>query len=363
MPFVLMILLSAFVVSAKTYESEGQKFTVEDIVSRKEVIWGFDFLPDGKIVFTERSGKMFLHDPATKTTTHLTGTPKVYAEGQGGLLDVRVDPKFKENSRIFFTYAEPVGKKESTTAVGSAELKDGKLTQVKKIFSAQQAVNEDVHYGSRIEFDPEGNLFVTIGERGVRKPALQLNHHLGKIVRIKPDGSAAEGNPFAKTEGAKPEIWSMGHRSPQGMMRDPATGLLWMTEMGPRGGDELNLIKPGQNYGWPEVTKGREYWGPKIGTDKKDGVVEPVAFWVPSISPSGMSFYTGDKFPKWKGNIFVGNLSGEHLRRLVLDGEKVIKQEELLSDLDYRFRCVRQSADGYLYFSTDEGKIGRLKNL
>lgn len=362
MSVIAWILFSILMVSAKTYESEGQKFTVENLVSQEDVIWGFDFLPEDRIIFTERSGKMYLYHLKTKKTSALSGVPKVHAAGQGGLLDVRVDPKFKENNRIYFAYSEPVGPDKSTTAVGVAELKDDKLQNVKKIFSADYPVDEDIHYGSRIEFDEKSNLFVSVGERGQRERSLELNNHIGKIMRIKPDGSAAEGNPFAGVKNAKPEIYTIGHRSPQGMMRDPKTGNLWEAEMGPRGGDELNLIKAGENYGWSKVTKGKEYWGPSIGVPKKEGVVEPIATWTPSISPSGMSFYYGDKFPKWNGNIFLANLSGEHLRRLVLDGEKVVKQEELLRDLDYRFRAVRQGPDGLLYFSTDDGKISRLKN-
>ena len=346
----------------KTYESEGQKFTLENLVSRDDVIWGFDFLPDEKILFTERSGKMFLFDPKTKVTKELTGLPKIYAEGQGGLLDVRIDPKFSENKRIYFTYSEPLDDK-NTTAVESATLKEGKLSDVRKIFSAVPAVDEDHHYGSRIEFDKSGNLFVTIGERGQRDPVWDLGNHLGKLIRITPEGKPAEGNPYLGDKKAKPENYALGLRSPQGLAMHPETGDLWEAEMGPRGGDEVNIMEPKKNYGWPKVTKGKEYWGPSIGKEKMEGVTEPVEYWVPSISPSGMGFYSGDKFPKWKNNLFLGNLSGEHLRRLVIEGKKVVKQEKLLEDLEARFRSVRQGPDGYLYFSTDDGKITRIKNL
>jgi glucose/arabinose dehydrogenase len=347
----------------KKYTSEGQNFTVENILSRDDVIWGFDFLPDESIIFTERSGKMFHFNPKDKKVTELTGMPKVYASGQGGLLDVRVAPDFAKSHLIFFTYAEPVGTEDSTTAVGSAEFQNHKLTNVKKIFSANFPTEEDYHYGSRIEFDEKGNLLVTVGERGQRLKALELNTHVGKMVRLKPDGSAAEGNPFTGQKGALPEIYTKGHRSPQGLTKNPETGEIWEAEMGPRGGDELNLIKAGADYGWSAVTKGREYNGPKIGELQKAGVEEPVAYWVPSISPSGIAFYSGDKFPKWKGNIFLGTLSGTHLHRVVLDKNKVVKQEELLKDLGSRFRNVRTGPDGYLYFSTDEGQLSRIKNI
>lgn len=360
--FLLLGITSLSAKEAKIYESEGQKFTVEDLLTREDVIWGFDFLPEGQIVFTERSGKMFLFQPSDKKLVELSGLPKVYAAGQGGLLDVRVAPDFKKTSQIFFTYAEPAEKGKSTTAVGVAELKNNQLSNIKKIFTANYATDEDYHYGSRIEFDEKGNLFVTIGERGQRLKVLDLGNHMGKLIHIKRDGSAVEGNPFIGTKGALPEIYTKGHRSPQGLTKNPATGELWLGEMGPRGGDELNLIKPGLNYGWSEVTKGREYYGPRIGELKKAGVEEPVAYWVPSISPSGMTYYAADKFPKWKNNIFMGTLSGTHLHRVVIENNKVTKQEELLGDLDYRFRNVRTGPDGLLYFSTDEGKISRLKN-
>lgn len=364
MPILSLILALMMSASfAKNYESEGQKFTLEELVTREDVIWGFDFLPDGRTIFTERSGKMLVFDPTTKKVTELTGVPKVYVAGQGGLLDVRVHPEFKQNNKIFFTYSLPVGNGNSTTAVGVAELQGNGLINVKKIFSAFYDTDEDYHYGSRIEFDGKGLLFVTIGERGQRKKSLELNNHVGKIIRIKEDGSAADNNPFSKDPKAKPEIYSIGHRNSQGMMRHPVTGEIWEVEMGPRGGDELNLIKPGANYGWSEVTKGREYYGPKIGVPEKKGVEEPIAFWTPSISPAGMAFYFGDKMPKWKGNIFVATLSGMHLRRLVMDENKVTKQEELLKDIDARFRSVRQGPDGLLYYSTDDGKIVRLKNI
>jgi len=349
--------------STKTYESEGQKFSLENLVSREDVIWGFDFLPDERIIFTERSGKMFLFDPKSQKTTELAGTPKVYAEGQGGLLDVRVDPKFKENKRIFFTYAEPLKDDKSTTAVGVSTLEDDKLSNVKKIFTADYGTDADKHYGSRIAFDKTGNLFVTVGERAERDPVWDLGNHLGKVIHITPEGKPAAGNPYLDNKKAKPENYALGIRSPQGLDFHPETGELWLADMGPRGGDEVNIVEAGKNYGWPKVTKGNEYWGPSIGKEKMEGVVEPIAFWVPSISPSGMSFYSGDKFPKWKNNLFLGNLSGEHLRRLVIEGRKVVKQEKLLEDIGTRFRSVNEGPDGYLYFSTDDGKITRIKNL
>ena len=233
---------------------------------------------------------------------------------------------------------------------------------LKKIFTGNNLDADGIHFGSRLEFDDKGYLFVSLGERNVRERSQQLSFHNGKIIRLKDDGSIPHDNPFSRDTNAKPEIWSYGHRNPQGLVRDPKTGDLWSTEMGPRGGDELNLIKAGANYGWPVITYGREYYGPKIGEGThKDGMEQPIAYWVPSISPSGMTIYHGEVFPKWKGNIFLGNLSGAHLRRLVLnDQKKVIHQEELLKSQNYRIRNVRSGPDGYRYISTDSGLIARL---
>lgn len=323
----------------------ADKYKAETLINQQDVIWGFDFLPDSKVIFTERGGKLYTWDPKTKKSTLVTGTPTVYAVGQGGLLDVRVHPK---NGLIYLTYSEPVGKDKSTTALASAKLVDNKLTDFKKLFSAKTPSPNDYHYGSRIEFDGKGYVFITVGERGERGSVQKMDNHLGKVIRLKEDGSGAE-------------IWSKGIRSPQGLAMRPGTEELWEAEMGPKGGDELNIIQKDKNYGWPEITYGREYYGPKIGegSTRKD-VEEPVIYWVPSISPSAMTFYTGDKMPEWKGKIFLALLSGQHLRMLSLDGKKVTAQEEFFKNLDWRWRNVRTGPDGYLWYSTDEGKIGRI---
>lgn len=341
---------------AKTYQSEGQKFEMEVLTQQQDVIWGFDFLSDGKIIFTERSGVLKVFDPKTKATNTIKGAPPVWANGQGGLLDVRVHP----SNRIYLTYSEPVGR-GATTALASATLAGSELQGFKKLFSAHEANSNDIHFGSRIEFDGQGHVFITVGDRNARPQVQNLAYHIGKTIRLNEDGSVPADNPFVNRKDAKPEIWTLGHRSPQGFFRNPVNGDLWLVEMGPRGGDELNLLKAGANYGWPVITYGREYHGPKIGEGtEKAGMEQPVAYWVPSISPSGATIYLGDIFPKWKGNIFLGNLSGTHLRRLVMDNNKVVKQEELLKDLGMRIRNVRPGTDGFLYLSTDDGKIARL---
>jgi glucose/arabinose dehydrogenase len=354
----MKVLLLCYLFLSVTAHAAKSRF--EEILKGDDVVWGMDFLPDGRLLYSERGGKLFALDLATKKRVEIKGLPKVYAMGQGGLLDVRVHPQHKTNRLVFFSYAEPVGEDESTTAVMRAELVGQELKNGKKIFEGAAANDNDIHYGSRIVFGDKGDLFVTMGDRDEREKAQDLSRHQGKILHLKEDGTAASDNPFIGREGARTEIWSLGHRSPQGLDRHPVTGDLWEVEMGPRGGDELNFIKRGANYGWPLATYGREYWGPRIGQETRAGTVLPVAHWVPSISPSAAHFYTGDKYPGWKHHLFLATMSGNHLRRLQLEGERVTQQEVLLEDLEYRWRCLRTGPDGFLYLGTDEGRIGRL---
>jgi glucose/arabinose dehydrogenase len=342
------------------YESAGQKFSIELLAERQDVIWGFDFLPDGRIVFTEREGRVGVLDPRTKAVQAIAGIPAVARQGQGGLLDVRVHPDFSKNREIYLTYSEYTGG-NMTTALGRGRLEGTELKDYRKLFSVFEPSSERIHFGSRIEFDGAGHLFMSMGERNDRDKAQKLGYHNGKILRLNQDGSVPADNPFVKDPTAKPEIWSYGHRNPQGLARHPTTGELWSAEYGPRGGDEINLIRAGANYGWPVITYGREYYGPKIGEGtEKPGMEQPAVYWVPSISPSGIGFYSGDKFPRWKGDLFVAALTGQHIRRLSIDDGKVVGQEPLLGDLGWRFRHVRQGPDSFLYFSTDEGRLGRL---
>lgn len=358
MKFLILLLISCSAF-AKDYKSGNVKFGVETLISREDVVWGFDFLPDGKVIFTERGGVMAILDPKTKTAYPLKNVPKVHSAGQAGLLDVRVHPDFAKNNLIFFTYSEPVGE-ISTLAVGSAELKGAELINVKKLFSAWKPNSNDHHYGSRIVFDGKGHIYFGVGDRGKQQMAQEIDYHQGKVLRIKEDGSVPQDNPFAGAKGAKPEIWSYGHRNPQGLTIKPGTDEIWEAEFGPRGGDEINLVERKKNYGWPIATYGREYHGPKIADGTKSGTEQPIVYWVPSISPSAITFYNGSNFPEWKDNIFLACLGEQHLRRLEMNGKKVVKQEELIKDLDWRFRNVRTGPDGNMWFSTDEGKIGRL---
>lgn len=345
--------------AASALAADGPAYTVEVLLQGRGVIWGFDFLPDGRILLTEREGALILFDPKSKKAVEVPGAPEVRARGQGGLLDVKLHPDFAKNGWAYLAYSEPV-RGGATTALGRGKLAGGKLAGFTPLFSAQEPNRNDIHYGTRIVFDGP-HLFMTVGDRNDRHKAQDLGHHNGKVLRLTHDGQAAPGNPFEETAGALPEIWSYGHRNPQGLALRPGTRELWSCEFGPRGGDELNLIRPGRNYGWPVVTYGREYWGPKIGegTHKK-GMEQPVAHWTPVISPSGMNFYDGKAFPAWKGSLFIANLSSTHLRRLTLQGTKVVAEESLLGDKNWRFRHVRQGPDGYLYFSTDEGRLARL---
>ncbi len=356
MKLIFLILISSCA-HAKPYQSENMKFEVEKIVSREEVIWGFDFFSDGRMIFTERGGKMGIFDSKTKSTTMLKNVPAVHASGQGGLLDVRVHPT---NGSIYFTYSEPTAGEKSTTALAKAEVKGDSLVNVKKLFTAWKPNSHDHHYGSRILFDGKGHIFFSVGDRGQQEKAQEIDYHQGKLLRINEDGSIPKDNPFEGAPGAKAEIWAYGLRSPQGLVFKPGTDEIWEAEMGPRGGDEINVIERKKNYGWPVATYGREYHGPKIADGTKAGTEQPITYWVPSISPSAMTFYTGSTFPGWKDNIFLASLSGQHIRRLVMNGRKVVKQEELIKDLDWRFRNVRTGPDGNLWFSTDEGVIGRL---
>lgn len=361
--FIAFILITSFINFAfsQEFKSEEGNFTVEKLTEQDDIIWGFDFLSEQQIIFTLRSGTIKTLNLSDKKTTDISGAPKVWEHGQGGLLDIRVHPK--NNQKIFLTYSEPVANGQATTAFATAELDKNSLKSFRKIISADPPNNNEVHFGSRIEFDDQDHVFVTIGERNDRPSVQNKKTLLGKILRFNLDGTVPDDNPFAEDTIGRKEIWTLGHRSPQGLTWQKDKKQLWMSEMGPQGGDEINLIIKGENYGWPVVTYGKEYHGPKIGEGKtKPGMKDPIVYWVPSISPSGITFYMGDKFPKWKGNLFVGNLSGMHVRRLVFKGDKVVHQEELLNDMKLRFRNIRTGPDGWIYFSTDQGQLMRIKS-
>lgn len=348
------MLFLAPLLSAALASAAPPAYDAEVLTRRPGVVWGFDFLPDGRIVFTERKGRLGVYDPKTKEVSAVAGAPAVWARGQGGLLDVRVHPDFAKNHWIYLAWSQPV-EDGAATALGRGRLEGGKLEGFERLFLSNAGGGNGQHFGSRIAFDGP-HVYLSLGERGHRDLAQDLKRHNGKIVRLtlagKPDG--------ANLPGALPEIWSWGHRNPQGLALRPGTKQVWSSEMGPRGGDELNRVERGVNYGWPVITYGREYHGPRIGTTAKEGMAQPVAYWVPSISPSAMAFYDGAAFPAWRGSVFLACLSGERLRRVALEGDAAGEQEDVLVDKGWRFRNVRQGPDGLLYFSTDEGLLGRL---
>lgn len=357
----ILMLLTVLTPDAWAYQSEGMTYEVESLMKQSDVIWGFDFLPDGDILFTERSGMLKRLVPRTGRITVIEGVPAVAVGGQGGLLDVRLDPDFTQTHWVYLTYSEPLASSQKTTAWGRGRLDGNQLKDFRRLFSATATNDKSIHFGSRIEFDTQNHLFVSVGERDERHKAQDLSVHNGKILRFNRDGSTPSDNPLYGDTHARPEIWSWGHRNPQGLAFNPMTQTLWSAEFGPMGGDEINRIRSGVNYGWPVITYGREYYGPGIGEGtEKPGMEPPVAYYVPSISPSGIGFYTGTRFPAWQGNLFVATLSGQHLRRLVIKDDRVVKQEVLLNDLGWRFRQVRTGPDGYLYFSTDDGRMARL---
>ncbi|MFD1331958.1 PQQ-dependent sugar dehydrogenase [Methylopila musalis] len=355
--------------AATVVKSEKQAFTVETVAEGLERPWGLAFLPDGRMLVTEKAGKLRLVSPDGKVAPPVTGLPRVDARGQGGLLDVAVAPDFGKTRLVYFTFSEAGENGVNGTALGRGRLADNaaRLEDVSVIWRQAPKYASTLHFGSRIVFGPDGTLFVGVGERSnpeFRVKAQALDETLGKVVRLDMDGKPAKGNPFEGRDDAKPEIWSYGHRNIQGAAINPADQTLWVVEHGPRGGDELNRIAPGKNYGWPVITYGVEYSGGPIGDGpSKPGMEQPAHYWVPSIGTSGLAFYTGDALPGWKGSVFVGGLAIPSLTRLELADGKVTKEERLLEDVGERIRDVRQGPDGLIYLLTDnpEGRVLRLK--
>jgi glucose/arabinose dehydrogenase len=328
--------------------------------------WALAFLPDGRMLVTERPGRMRIVMPDGRLGEPLQGLPPVDAKGQCGLLDVVVDPKFAENRWVYWTYAE-AGEGGNGVAVARGRLQDRQLTEVQVIFRQLPKVASQLHCGSRLAFARDGRLLVGLGDRFSRKDEAQNPaNHLGKIVRIETDGRVPADNPFVGRAGAAPEVFSLGHRNIQGLAVHPATGELWQTEHGPQGGDEVNAPQAGRNYGWPLVTYGRNYGiGTRIGEEgPRPGFEQPLQWWVPvSIAPSGLAFVTSDRYPGWQGSLLLGALRAQALVRLTLDGRQVVAQEQLLASLQKRIRDVRQGPDGWIYLVTDgvEGQIIRLE--
>ncbi len=328
--------------------------------------WGIVSLPDGRLLITEKGGNMRIAATDGKLSEPVTGLPPVNSKGQGGLLGLAIDPDFTNNRMVYWVFSEDVqGGNLTSVAKGKLSADEKKIENSTVIYRATPAYNGNLHFGGRILFDKDGNLFVSTGERSdkVTRPQSQdLKSGLGKIVHITKDGKPAPGNPFLNNADARPEIYSYGHRNVQGLAFHPTTGDLWENEFGPRGGDELNRIEAGKNYGWPTITYGLEYSGDKIGNSitQQDGMEQPVYYWDPVLSPSGMTFYSGDAIPEWKNNLFIGGLSSNHIARLVIENNKVVGEERLLAGEGQRFRDVTQGKDGALYAVTDEGRLYRI---
>ncbi|QHS63629.1 PQQ-dependent sugar dehydrogenase [Chitinophaga agri] len=325
--------------------------------------WGITSLPDGRLLITEKKGVLRIATISGQLSQPITGLPKVNPDGQGGLLGIRVDPDFQTNRMVYWVFSEP-RPDGNLTAVAKGKLSADEKTieGATVIYRATPAFKGTLHYGGRIVFDKEGNLVVSTGERSdlqTRPQAQQLSSALGKVLRITKEGKPAAGNPFAGQADARPEIYSYGHRNVQGLAFNPATGDLWETEFGPRGGDELNRIEPGKNYGWPTITYGIEYKGDKVGDgiQQKEGLEQPVYYWDPVLSPSGITFYSGKGIPEWKNNLFICGLSSIHIARIVIENNKVVGEEMLLLKEEQRFRDITEGADGVLYAVTDNGRL------
>ncbi len=349
--------------SIRTHKSEDQTFIVDTVVSGLDVPWGLEFLPDGSLLISERGGDLLLFSP-DKHLTRISNVPKVLAAGQGGLLDLELHPDYEQNGWIYMAYSSPNAENEelANTAILRARLKGNQLINKEVIFKAQPDTDKRHHYGCKLEFDQAGYLYFSVGDRGNRDRNPQsLDNDCGKIHRINADGSIPEDNPFVNTDGARPSIYSYGHRNPQGVCMHPETGRIWTDEHGPKGGDEINLIEPGKNYGWPVISFGINYNGTTFTNDTaKVGMEQPIHYWVPSIAPCGMTFVTGEHYPNWKNNILTGSLRFEYLHRVVLDGDKVSHEEKLLEGIG-RVRNVEMSPDGYIYVAIENpGKILKL---
>jgi glucose/arabinose dehydrogenase len=341
------------------FESAGMRLELEELVRTGGVVWSMGFIGPNTMIFTERSGAIKTLDLDTAAIGGITGGPDVMQTETGGVFGVYVDPEFADNGLLYFTYVKAVDA-GSSIALARGRLANGRLVDLVDLFVANNASDDHAHWGSRVVMDSDRYLFMTSGERHVPDNAQDLASHGGKVLRLFDDGSVPPDNPFVGRADAAAEIWSYGHRNPQGLAFHPENGQLFEQEHGPTGGDEINIIEPGRNYGWPVITYGDNIWGGQLpeGTER-DGMEQPLKYFRPGIAPSGMSFYFGDRYPGWRGNLFSSTLRG-HLNRLVLDGNRAIEEERLIADWRERLRDVVEGPDGYLYIATENGAIARI---
>jgi len=340
------------------FESDGMNLYLEQVAKTDAVIWAMDFVDDDTMIFTERPGAIRLMQLETGKIIDIEGGPSVFKSDSGGLFDVFVDPAFADNRTVYFTYVKPV-EAGSATAVARGRLDGEEIVELQDLIVANNGSDEHAHWGSRVVMDAQRYLFVTIGDRHIPDNAQNMKSHGGKVLRLHEDGSIPDDNPFVGQTDALPEIWSLGHRNPQGLAIHPVTGELFEQEHGPTGGDEINLIEPGNNYGWPVITYGENIWGGQLpsGTETA-GMEQPFKYYRPGIAPAGMTFYFGERLPAWNGNLFSGTLRG-HINRLVLDDDEVVREERLLRDFWDRVRDVAQGPDDLLYIATEAGRISR----
>ena len=357
--FLSLLLVVAFFTS----NIKAADFKLETVATGLGVPWGMAFVSPQQILFTERSGRAGLLNTYTGQLRYLQGLPDVFAEGQGGLLDVAVAPDYPQHDWIYFTYSKELQGRGATT-LARAKLTNQGLAQWQDLLVTQSATSTGRHYGSRLAFDDQGYLYFGVGDRGERPNGQNLKTHAGSILRVTREGKAVADNPFVSRADALPEIWSYGHRNPQGLAWDTTHQRLWEIEHGPRGGDEINRIEKGKNYGWPVISYGKEYWGPVAvgeGTERP-GMEQPVKYYVPSIAPGSLLYYSGAAFPEWQGNLFAGALKLPHINRVEVDSSgRAVGEERLLEDLGERIRALIQSPEGWIYFSTDSGKIFVIK--
>ena len=362
---VLLILCSLQVqaASARVISQSNPNFKLELLAQGLGVPWAMAFLNDRELIFTERQGNIRILDLESLEITTLRGVVEVDAEGQGGMLDVATGPDYTTRDWLYFTYSKSTVSGAVTT-LARARRTGNQLSDWQELLVTNSATSGYRHFGSRIAFDQQGHVFFGVGDRGERDSAQDLSSHAGTIMRLRLDGSIPDDNPFLSRDNALPEIWSYGHRNPQGLLYDNNTGNLWSIEHGPRGGDEINLVVKGANYGWPVISYGKEYWGPvSIGEGtEKPGMEQPVKVYIPSIAPGSLLLYSATAFPQWQGNLFSGALKLRHLNRVSVSMDnKAIAEERLLGDLNERIRALAQSPEGWIYFSTDSGKIIRMR--